>query len=81
VAVSLEAIESVSRTLPVFDLWPYRSTTVYELAPGADEKVPGGPGFYQNYNSVGSFPDVIRTRRQVTVMFLSSFFGFLAPIL
>jgi putative cardiolipin synthase len=75
------AIESVSRTLPIFDLWPFRSTTVYELAPEGTPMDPGTPGFYQNYHAVGSFPDVIRTRRQVTVMFLSSFFGFLSPIL
>lgn len=75
------AIESVSRTLPVFDLWPYHSTTVFELAPGGTPQTPGTEAFYQNYYSVGRFPDVIRTRRQVTIMFLSSFFGFLAPIL
>ena len=75
------AIESVSRTLPVFDLWPYRSTTVYELSADGQPCVPGSQEFYQNYYSVGRFPDVIRTRRQVTIMFLSSFFGFLAPVL
>jgi len=74
-------IESVSRTLPVFDLWPYRSTTSYELADGGRPCVPGSLDFYQNYYAVGRFPDVVRTRRQVTVMFLSSFFGFLAPVL
>ena len=74
-------IESVSRTLPVFDLWPYHSTTVFELAPDGQPAIPGTEAFYQNYYSVGRFPDVIRTRRQVTIMFLSSFFGFLAPIL
>jgi phosphatidylserine/phosphatidylglycerophosphate/cardiolipin synthase-like enzyme len=75
------AIESVSRTLPVFDLWPYHSTTVFELAPGGEPQIPGTEAFYRNYYSVGRFPDVIRTRRQVTIMFLSSFFGFLAPVL
>ena len=35
------AIESVSRTLPVFDLWPYRSTTVYELSADGQPCVPG----------------------------------------
>jgi len=74
-------IESVSRTLPVFDLWPYRSTTLYELSADGHPAEPGSQDFYQNYYSVGRFPDVIRTRRQVTIMFLSSFFGFLAPVL
>ncbi len=75
------AIESMSRTLPIFDLWPYHSTSVYELVPEGTPALPGTAEFYQNYQSVGRFPDVIRTRRQVTVMFLSSFFGFIAPVL
>ncbi len=75
------AIESVSRTLPLFDLWPYHSTSVYELVPEGTPALPGTAEFYRNYQSVGRFPDVIRTRRQVTVMFLSSFFGFIAPVL
>jgi len=74
-------IESISRTLPIFDLWPFHSTSVYELAPEGTQALPGTEEFYQNYISVGRFPDVIRTRRQVTVMFLSSFFGFIAPVL
>jgi putative cardiolipin synthase len=74
-------IESVSRTLPVFDLWPFHSTSVYELLPGGTPALPGTSEFYENYHSVGRFPDVTRTRRQVTVMFLSSFFGFIAPVL
>jgi phosphatidylserine/phosphatidylglycerophosphate/cardiolipin synthase-like enzyme len=75
------AIESVSRTLPVFDLWPYHSTTLFEMKEGGRPSVPGSSEFYQNYYSVGRFPDVVRTRRQVSIMFLSSFFGFLAPVL
>ena len=75
------AIESVSRTLPVFDLWPYHSTTLYEMSADGHPATPGTEEFYQNYYSVGRFPDVIRTRRQVTIMFLGSFFGFLAPVL
>jgi phosphatidylserine/phosphatidylglycerophosphate/cardiolipin synthase-like enzyme len=74
-------IESVSRTLPIFDLWPFHSTSVYELLPGGEPALPGTSEFYENYHSVGRFPDVTKTRRQVTVMFLSSFFGFIAPVL
>ena len=75
------AAESYSKTSDSFDLWPYRSTAVFELKPGSEPALPGTPEFYQNYYSVGRFPDVIRTRRQVTVLFLSSFFGFIAPVL
>ena len=61
--------------------WFYGSTSVYELAPGKEPLPPEHPDFYRHYYSVGSFPEVIRTRRQINVLFLGSFFGFLEPIL
>lgn len=75
------AIEPVSKTLPVFKPWSYGSTSVYELASGKHPVPPDAPDFYQNYYAVGSFPEVVRTRRQVMVIFLGSFFFFLEPIL
>lgn len=75
------AIEPVSKTIPEFKPWSYGSTSVFELAPGKEPSTPGSPEFYQNYYAVGSFPEVIRTRRQITVLFLASFFFFLEPIL
>lgn len=75
------AIESVSRTLPIFDIWPYRSTTLYELIPGATPISPGDEGFYNNYRPVGSFPDVISRKRRWQVIFISSFMGFITPVL
>jgi phosphatidylserine/phosphatidylglycerophosphate/cardiolipin synthase-like enzyme len=75
------ALAPVPKTLPQFKPWSYSSTSVYELAPGKRPVPPGSPDFYRNYYAVGSFPDVIRTRRQVTVVFLSSFFFFLEPVL
>lgn len=61
--------------------WFYGSTSVYELAPGKQPVPPGSADFYRTYYSVGSFPEVIRTRRQINVLFLGSFFFFLEPIL
>ncbi|HEY5776229.1 MAG TPA: phospholipase D family protein [Xanthomonadales bacterium] len=75
------AIESVSRSLPVFDIWPYRSTTVYELIPGATPMPPGTEGFYQNYRSVGSFPGVVSRKRRMQVILVSTFMGFITPVL
>lgn len=75
------AIESVSRTLPIFDIWPYRSTTIYELLPGATPMAPGEEGFYDNYQPLGSFPDVISRKRRWQVIMISSFMGFLTPVL
>ena len=75
------AIDPVEKTSPVFKPWSYGSTSVYELAPGKEPVPTHSPDFYKNYYPIGSFPEVIRTRRQVTVIFLGSFFGFLEPIL
>lgn len=75
------AIESVSRTLPIFDIWPYRSTTVYELIPGASPTPPGSDTFYENYRPLGSFPEVISQKRRWQVILISSFMGFITPVL
>ena len=75
------AMAPVPKTNPVFEPWSNSSTSVFELAPGKEAVTPDSPDFYSNYYQVGSFPEVVRTRRQVTVLFLGSFFGFLEPIL
>ena len=75
------AFESISRSLPIFDIWPYRSTTLYELLPGADPLRPGAEGFYQNYRPVGSFPEVTSKKRRAQVIMVSSFLGFITPVL
>lgn len=56
-------------------------TSNFELIPGRQVVPPDSPEFYQNYYPVGSFPEVVRTRRQYLVLFLGSIFGFLEPIL
>ena len=64
-----------------YEPWPYGDTSVYELAPEKTVLSPGHPDFYRHYYPMGSFPDVVRTRRQILVIFLGSFFFFLEPIL
>ena len=75
------AIEAPPDSNTEFLPWFYGATSVYELAPGKPPLPPDDPDFYRHYYSVGSFPEVIRTRRQINVLFLGSFFGFLEPIL
>jgi len=75
------ALESVSRSLPIFDIWPYRSTTLYELLPDAERLRPGAEDFYLNYRPVGSFPEVISRKRRAQVIMVSSFLGFITPVL
>jgi phosphatidylserine/phosphatidylglycerophosphate/cardiolipin synthase-like enzyme len=75
------ALQTPPGRLPEATPWPYGDTSVYELAPGKQPVPPDSPDFYQHYYPVGSFPEVVRTRRQLTVIFLGSFFFFLEPIL
>ncbi len=64
-----------------FEPWPNSDTSVYELAPGKQALPPRHPDFYRNHYPMGSFPEVVKTRRQYLVIFLGSFFFFLEPIL
>lgn len=75
------AIEAPPDANTEFLPWFYGATSVYELAPGQEPVPPDSPHFHERYYPVGSFPQVIRTRRQINVLFLGSFFGFLEPIL
>lgn len=75
------ALKTDPENITEFMPWFYGSTSVYQLAPGKEPMTPDSPGFYRHYYSVGSFPEVIRTRRQINILFLGSFFGFLEPIL
>ena len=64
-----------------YDPWPHGKTSAYELGQGKSVLPPGHPDFYRNYYPMGNFPEVVRTRRQILVLFLGSFFFFLEPIL
>lgn len=80
-----EIMEQVSRDngdtiAPVYDYYFYGSTSAFELIPGKQVVPPGSADFYRNYYSVGSFPGVVKTRRQLNVLLLGSLFGFLEPV-
>jgi phosphatidylserine/phosphatidylglycerophosphate/cardiolipin synthase-like enzyme len=52
------AIADFSTALPLFDFWPFRYATSFELDPGCDPLPPDDPGFYDCYTNVGAFPQV-----------------------
>jgi len=52
------AIAEFSAALPLFDIWPFRYATSYELDPGCEPSVPGAAGFYACHTDVGDFPEV-----------------------
>ncbi len=52
------AIADFSTVLPLFDFWPFRYSTSYELKPGCRPLPPNDPGFHECYTAVGDFPEV-----------------------
>ena len=66
-------IGDVSAKLPLFDLWPWRYATDYQLNPGCTPKPPYAPGFYACYTAVGDFPDVALSPKSVVTRLITAF--------
>ncbi|MBS0211641.1 MAG: phospholipase D family protein [Proteobacteria bacterium] len=67
--------------LPLFDFWPFRYSTNYELVPGCEPVPVGDPRFAACWTPVGSFPEVRMSFKVFTVRVLTAFGAGLAPIL
>lgn len=67
------AMSTVSAALPVFDLWPFRYATSYELNPGCEPLWPNDPGFYECYTSVGDFPEVDLPLKAIYTRIITAF--------
>ena len=68
-----EAIGSVSEQLPLFDLWPFRYATSYDLNPGCQPMRANNPGFYACYAPVGDFPDVALSPKLIITRLITAF--------
>jgi putative cardiolipin synthase len=68
-----QAIGSVSEQLPLFDLWPFRYATSYELNPGCQPMRASDPGFYHCYTPVGDFPDVALSPKLIITRLITAF--------
>jgi cardiolipin synthase C len=52
------ALADFSAALPLFDFWPFRYATSFELDPGCRPTPPGAADFYACHTDVGDFPEV-----------------------
>lgn len=68
-----QAIGTVSESLPLFDLWPFRYATSYDLKPGCQPMRATDPGFYACYQSVGDFPDVALSPKLIITRLFTAF--------
>jgi len=74
-------INGLFENLPLFDLWPFRYATSYELNPGCDPVAPTDPQFHACWTSVGDFPEVEISFKSFVTRMLTAFGAGLAPIL
>lgn len=74
-------IDRLFEQLPLFDFWPFRYSTNYELVPGCEPVPRNDPRFDTCWTAVGDFPDVRMSPRSIIVRVLTAFGAGLAPIL
>lgn len=74
-------MSNVNEYVPVFDIWPFQYTTSYQLIEGKEVVPFYDDQFFENYKSVGSFPQVNLSLKEIQVRLLKSFAGVVEPII
>jgi cardiolipin synthase C len=75
------SLGKVSEGLPLFDIWPWRYATSWEIEPGCEPLPPRDPGFADCYRPVGDFPEVELGGKNIYTRILTAFGAGLRPIL
>ena len=75
------ALSELSTRLPLFDLWPFRYATSYELKPGCAPLPPGDAHFLECYSDVGDFPEVDLPLKTIYTRIVTAFGAGLHSIL
>lgn len=75
------SVGKVFEALPLFDFWPWRYATAYEIKPGCTPVAPEDPRFAECYEPVGDFPEVGLELKWIYTRVLTAFGAGLAPIL
>ncbi|HET6433002.1 phosphatidylserine/phosphatidylglycerophosphate/cardiolipin synthase family protein [Dyella sp.] len=68
-----QAIGDISEKLPLFDFWPYRYATSYDLKPGCTPMAPHDPAFFSCYEPVGDFPGVALSFKLIYTRLITAF--------
>ena len=75
------SLGKVFEALPLFDIWPFRYATSWEMKPGCAPVPRDDPGFAECYTPVGDFPEVDVPLKSIYTRVLTAFGAGLAPIL
>ena len=68
-------VGSISRALPIFDIWPFRYTSAFELKEDAEPVPIDDPRFYENYRDVGEMPGTSFGWKRIQTRLFSAFGG------
>jgi phosphatidylserine/phosphatidylglycerophosphate/cardiolipin synthase-like enzyme len=74
-------IETISKALPILDIWPFYYFTCYELLPGKNQVPPGHPDFYQHYENVGPFPGLNLSIKAIKTRLIKAMGKMATPII
>jgi phosphatidylserine/phosphatidylglycerophosphate/cardiolipin synthase-like enzyme len=74
-------IADFSAALPLFDFWPFRYASSFELKPGCAPVRPGAAGFYDCYTDVGDFPEVDLPLKTIYTRIVTAFGAGLVSIM
>ena len=74
-------ISDLSTALPLFDLWPFRYATSYELNPGCAPLALNDAHFHDCYTDVGDFPEVSLPLKTIYTRIVTAFGAGLHSIL
>lgn len=75
------SLGKVSEQLPLFDLWPWRYATSWEIEPHCQPLPFTDPAFTDCYHPVGDFPEVELSTKSIYTRILTAFGAGLRPIL
>jgi len=76
-----ERIGDLSAKLPLFDLWPFRYASSFELNDGCTPMSPDAAQFYACYTDVGDFPQVDLSPKTIYTRIITAFGAGLHSIL
>jgi phosphatidylserine/phosphatidylglycerophosphate/cardiolipin synthase-like enzyme len=72
---------SISRALPILDVWPFRDYSNYDLREGCEPVPTDDARFREHYQAVGQFPGVSAGWKRFQTRLYSAFGGFLEGLL
>lgn len=75
------SLGKVSERLPLFDIWPWRYATSFEMLPGCSPVPYKHPEFERCYRPVGDFPEVEWLGKSLYTRIITAFGAGLSPIL